>query len=400
MPEPGSRPKLFPGIRMGTKGQPFSAEMPFDAVITDDLLKRGKFWMPVHAVGYNWLASNQQAAKLTLRPAIERIIRDHNKGHFSCEQVILVTHSMGGLVARACAQLPGMADKIAGIVHGVMPATGAAVAYRRCKVGMRDEDFGASLVIGKTGQEVTAVFAQAPGALQLLPSKDYRPGWLRVLQGPSGVQAWPKSDPYEEIYKVRDKWWGLVKEEWLEPKDGQPIKWDDFKRNVVLAQDFHDQLSGKYHPMTYVFYGADAKQPSFEHVNWRMKPGRAPDSNRPPDIGQVLDMSPQQVRMDGTTPEYVGGQHEVQTYDSPDGLITVEYESSYWELHCEMHDGVGDGTVPDSSGRSPKERGGANVKQQFRLNGFAHEPAFKNGTAQRATVYAITKIAGAAKIAT
>ena len=44
--------------------------------------------------------------------------------------------------------------------------------------------------------------------------------------------------------------------------------------------------------------------------------------------------------------------------------------------------------------------GGANIKQQFRLTGFAHEPAFKNGTAQHATVYAITKIAGIAKITT
>ena len=88
--------------------------------------------MPVHAVGYNWLASNALAAK-KLRDEINRITAQYNKGQFSCEQVILVTHSMGGLVARACAQLPGMADKIAGISHGVMPATGAAVAYRRCK---------------------------------------------------------------------------------------------------------------------------------------------------------------------------------------------------------------------------------------------------------------------------
>lgn len=221
-----------------------------------------------------------------------------------------------------------------------------------------------------------------------------------MLQGPSGVQAWPRADPYEEIYKVRDKWWGLIKEEWLAPKDGRPIQWGEFIDNVGMARDFHDHLSGKYHPTTYVFYGADAKQPSFERVNWRMRRGLPPDSRQPPNAAQVLGMSPQQVRMDGTTPEYVGGQHETEVVATPEGAVTVEYESSYWELHCEKHDGIGDGTVPDSSGRSPKERGGASVKQQFRLTGFAHEPAFKNGTAQRATVYAITKIAGTAKIAT
>jgi hypothetical protein len=401
-PKPGDEPKLFRGVRMGMKGQPFGAESPFVSIMSDDLLARGKFLMPIYAAGYNWLASNDDAAKL-LKTRVLQIIKENDGGSFRCEQVLLVTHSMGGLVARACTQLAGMDEKIAGVVHGVMPAVGAAVAYRRCKIGMRDEDFGAGLVIGSTGQEVTAVFAQAPGALQLLPSQTYRADWLRI-QGPNGriAESWPTagaggSDPYESIYKRRDRWWGLVNEAWLSPVEGQPIDWSDFLDNVGEAKRFHAELTGKYHSNTYAFYGADPKQKSFEKVTWKIASGLAPDHNHPPSIPVVMNMTPQQVRMDGTTPEYVGGKTEVQSYATPMGGGVTVYDTSYWELHCELQDGAGDGTVPLSSGAAPMVQGGANIQQQFKLTGFGHEPAFKDGLAQRATLYAITKIAGKAK---
>ncbi len=400
--QPGEEPKLFPGVRMGIKGQPFAAEKPFVSIMTDDLLARSKYLMPVHAVGYNWLASNRDAAA-SLKQKILEIIKENNGGTYRCEQVVLVTHSMGGLVARACAQLPGMEERIAGIVHGVMPAVGAAVAYRRCKIGMRDEDFGAGLVIGSTGQEVTSVFAQAPGALQLLPSQTYSADWLRV-QGPDGgiAESWPtasagSNDPYEAIYKRQDRWWGLVHEAWLSPTGGQPIRWGTFEKNVDKAKEFHADLIGKYHPRTYAYYGADKKQKSFEKVTWRMAKGIPPDERQPPSVSLVLGMTPGQVRMDGSTPEYVGGKTEVSTFATPDGGGATAYDTSYWELHCELQDGSGDGTVPLSSGAAPLAQGGTAIQQQFKLTGFGHEPAFKDGVAQRATLYAITKIAGQAK---
>ncbi|MNR21620.1 hypothetical protein D3C85_1385320 [compost metagenome] len=109
-----------------------------------------------------------------------------------------------------------MEAAICGIIHGVMPTNGAPVAYRRCKVGMRDEDYGTSLVIGGSGQEVTAVFAQSPGALQLLPTRRYSPGWLKLLReeqsrtvpAMSAVPS-PSQCPYETIYLERSRWWGV-----------------------------------------------------------------------------------------------------------------------------------------------------------------------------------------------
>jgi len=89
---------------------------------------------PVHGVGYNWLQSNKESGK-RLAEEIERITAHYRSKKKNCEKVIVVTHSMGGLVARACAQEPGMAERILGVVHGVMPAIGAPATYKRFRAG-------------------------------------------------------------------------------------------------------------------------------------------------------------------------------------------------------------------------------------------------------------------------
>ena len=155
-------------------------------------------------------------------------------------------------------------------------------------------------------------------------------------------------------------------------------------------------LSAKYHPNTYVYYGADPKQKSFMDVTWRIKRGREPDGLGPT-LAQVQDQTYQQVRMDGKNPEYVGGERKTRAVVTPIGVTSYSYEASDWELHCEMQDGIGDGTVPQSSGASPRSMGGSAIKQQFRLAGFDHEESYKNSKAQMATLYAINKIVGAAK---
>lgn len=405
IPEPGTHapePKLDPGTRMEMRGLPTLAEEGHstEPVLSDDLLKRAKCRFPVYACGYNWLASNMVAGK-RLKGRIDQIISENNGGAFKCHQVILVTHSMGGLVARYCAQLPGMEEKIAGIVHGVMPSVGAAVAYRRCKVGMKDEDFGAALVIGSTGQEVTAVFAQAPGALQLLPSQGYQARWLHVKDehGKSIVNL-PVSDPYAEIYLVKDRWWGLIREEWLSPDEGTRIEWDEFSKNINFAKDFHGKIAGKYHPHTFVYYGAgDGKQASFETIKWSMRKGLQPVSGKRPTEQDTAAYTHQMVREEGENQIFVGGKTEIQTVSLPQGEFTSTYDTSFWEIRCNMQDGRGDGTVPASSGMAPRRDGGAHIRQQFRLEGFSHEPSYKNPTAQRVTHYAITKICALAKLA-
>ncbi|MGL1409641.1 hypothetical protein ACSTIX_24320, partial [Vibrio parahaemolyticus] len=91
---------------------------------------------------------------------------------------------MGGLVARACAQLPEMAERILGVVHGVMPALGAPATYKRIRAGFEG---AGQVVLGRNAAECTAVMANAPGPLELLPTAQYKTWsnrgerhWLRV----------------------------------------------------------------------------------------------------------------------------------------------------------------------------------------------------------------------------
>lgn len=384
--------KLPPGLVMKTEGLPNFAEAGYkvDPIVSDELLKRSKFNFPLYAFGYNWLNSNDEAAKL-LKERIETIVVANNIGSVKCTQVFLVTHSMGGLVARACSQLPDVSNRILGIVHGVMPSTGAAVAYRRCKVGMRDEDYGAGLVIGSNGKEVTAVFAQSPGALQLLPSADYGTKWLEVID-PSGAPAMalPVTDPYEEIYLQKNKWWGLIREEWLSPEDGAPIIWGKFASNIKLAKEFHRKVAGKYHANTYSFFGGGSTIGSFSKIRWTLKKGIAPAKmGGAPSVTEILNLHHDGVRTDGSNNLYIGGETVVKTAT----------ESSYWEVRCDKHDSAGDGTVPTVSGRHPRKGGGMSIRQQFELEGVQHEPAYRDyPTAQQVTYYAITKLAAMANL--
>lgn len=394
--------KLPPGLTMQMHGLPKNAEPGHlvDPITSDDLLKRSKANFPIYAFGYNWLASNQEAAKL-LRERIEKIIAENNVGQVKCTQVILVTHSMGGLVARACSQLPSMEKRIVGIVHGVMPATGAAVAYRRCKVGMRDEDFAAGLVIGSDGKEVTAVFAQSPGALQLLPSEGYGPNWLEVSDPSEKILAsLPVTDPYKEIYLERNKWWGLIREEWLRPEGGTPISWNIFTMNVGLAREFHRSLAGKYHKNTYVFYGGGEAKESFARIRWNIVRGNLFEKEGSiPLVSSIVSMSHQNLRTDGSIALYVGGRSETRTVQRGDAPVALTVEMSHWEVRCGMQDSAGDGTVPVRSGQDPRKKGVNNILQQFVLSGVKHEPAYRDyPVAQQVTHYAITKLASISDI--
>jgi predicted outer membrane repeat protein len=75
----------------------------------------------------------------------------------------------------------------------------------------------------------------------------------------------------------------------------------------------------------------------------------------------------------------------------------TSYETAFWEIACGKQDGKVDGTVPASSGAAPRANAGGNVRQQFRLTGFSHEPDYKDPIAQTVTHYAITKLASLAR---
>ena len=209
---------------------------------------------PVYAAGYNWLESNEVSAK-KIASEIECILDDcKNRLSLKCEKVILVTHSMGGLVGRMCAKK--YSEKIMGVVHGVQPINGAGSAYHRVVAGW-DFDGGAGWVIGDGAEHLTPIFAN-PGPLQLLPNKLYGRNWLNIKRV-GGVNrtvlSLPKKNPYKEIYMNTSSWWRVVDIDLIKPGGDRKVSEAFYSNNISEAELFHDDIEGYFHKETYVHYG-------------------------------------------------------------------------------------------------------------------------------------------------
>ena len=206
-----------------------ASDMP--PLTEDDLLKYAKYQYPVYAVGYNWLQSNAQSAK-HLQKRIEAIIQWWKSRKHHCEYVIIVTHSMGGLVARVCAKM--MPDKILGVIHGVMPAIGTPLAYRRIACGTETrnpsntigDNLGAPFfadIVGRTAAETMPVMGASPGALELLPNHRYPERWLKLCEyrpNEYGRKDGPNESPRDllslpegnrlPMYRNFESWYGFL----------------------------------------------------------------------------------------------------------------------------------------------------------------------------------------------
>jgi hypothetical protein len=269
------------------------------------------FEFPVYGFGYNWTDS-AEAAGAKLKARIEKIKDEARRVVGSCEQVILISHSMGGLVARACSELCGGRGSILGIIHGVQPVTGSGAAYWRIKAGFEGGRI-TSAALGNDGKDVTVMLGNSPGGLQLLPNSLHRTAagevaWLRVTHDGEVLDglALPKRnppDPYAEIYSVpavvvpkdksepsRNAFWGLVDPDLLDPgastappapgsidadtSVGQPLPWSRYEGYLATAKSFHERLRAEAHPNTFSFAGSG--HPTVDVVElraeWRATP--------------------------------------------------------------------------------------------------------------------------------
>lgn len=253
------------------------------------------FHFPVYAFGYNWTASNRESGR-RLADFIQNTIEENAKQSL-CTQVILVTHSMGGLVARAACKLHSAEASVLGVVHGVQPATGSAEAYFRMKTGFEPpgsptgklwdwlrnpvmlpiskfKGTAGNLVLGNCGKDVTIIMANSPGALELLPNKLYKDNngstqWLSYTDKLGKRTDMPNGDPYANIYSLKKPAYRLVNPKWLgdkadsNKKNRYEIKgknaWEYYKQNLDIAAKFHDDLADSLHPETYQFYATGIK---------------------------------------------------------------------------------------------------------------------------------------------
>ncbi|MGC5792413.1 esterase/lipase family protein [Herbaspirillum huttiense] len=376
------------------------AEKPFVALEEEHLRDAADMLYPVHAVGYNWLQSNQVSAQ-RLADEIERITGYYRSKGKRCEGVILITHSMGGLVARACARLPGMTERILGVIHGVMPAIGAPATYKRIRAGFEGM---AQVVLGRDAADCTAVMANAPGPLELLPTAQYKTWtnqgerhWLRASYRAIGQRGMPEEmdsflgegDPYTHIYlNNTSDWWKLVREDLIDPagredreraeREGNVLAskkrpmpdFCQFAENMKLARNLHQLLQDSYHPNTYAYYAADPQQPAWNEINWKCRP--------------LVPGDPAQARLEK---------------DDLNGMLELRFgEHSVHYFSLQSGTGPGDGTVPAESGGAPKPH----VLQIFKHEGklrshdsYDHQFSYNATIARAVTLYSIIRIVNA-----
>ncbi|QPT15120.1 hypothetical protein I6G37_09295 [Serratia rubidaea] len=79
-------------------GENLGAEKGEDALTEAEVRHSYDFLFPLHVFGYNWLQSNAISAK-KLQEYIRGVLETY-QGRLAIDKVILITHSMGGLVAR------------------------------------------------------------------------------------------------------------------------------------------------------------------------------------------------------------------------------------------------------------------------------------------------------------
>jgi pimeloyl-ACP methyl ester carboxylesterase len=349
------------------------------AKFTDAELKKfAECHYPVYALGYNWLQSNVLSAD-RLEKRIDEIIKFWNDRKQQCSQVILVTHSMGGLVARACAKrIPA---KILGIVHGVMPALGAPVCYRRIACGTEPGNFVANKfaeIAGRREDDTTPVMATAAGPLELLPNNRYPKPWLHATFDTGDGKRLahlnlPSGNVYD-MYRDMSSWHRMIDPALADPanKFESQIKVANAIKNAITqAEFFHTTLLGDYyHPNSYAFYGDDPSHLSFGSCRWHAVEKSTAPQNAVLVAGTV-------IKRDAET----GG----RTVKFSDGAI-IHFTHS-------VQDGHGDGTVPQQSGKGPAK----GVKHLFRTTGYDHQGSYANESMLALTIQLIARIALDAK---
>lgn len=374
--------KLAQDIKQKTHEKHWGSKGDARNITPDEFQRLDDYYYPVHACGYNWMESNEKAAK-RLNDRIDEIVAWYRQnGYFVPEgRVILVSHSMGGLVTRRMAQQ--WPDKILGIVHGEQPVLGAPVVYRRFRAGTENDGFFdiigkmSAIVLGWDAADVTCVLAHSPGALELLPTKDYPSGWLKIQNGEETLACLPKDDPYTEIYgkRAQDVWWGMIDETLIDPAGlvkGQTA-FQAYAKAIESAYVFHNTLGLYFHHNTYAHFGAEPeKKNSFHTVRWE---GEC----------RVLRGRP---KVNGTHAEELM-QAAAQKWTKR-GKCTLEFNGEQMEFKLAGKDGGGDATVPEPSGAAVE--GKAKLKATFRMHGFLHAESYNDKHVLDNTVYCIGRI--------
>ena len=359
------------------------------AALTDDDIKQvSACWYPVHAMGYNFLKSNGESAKV-IAARIRGVVKGYQQRGFQCDEVIVVTHSMGGLLGRALLHpkygaMQGDKDvKILGMYHSVMPSTGAAATYKRMRFGFLEgsgmaAEYEAS-VLGINGEHATAILANAPGPLELLPASWYGDNWLKIVDGAGRtIASWPREEQtaLDSIYLQPEKvWWRLINPRWVNPGNVKPEYGGGIK-NVLIrlrkATEFTSSIQSTFHPThCYASYCSSSEHASYSDVVFKVERSEPYSSHQTP-LPSVAEWQ----------------------LTSDDGKGTLQVKAGYRNLTLKLQAGcaAGDGTVPAE--RSARSAAGTRFAHGGSGGaGYDHQNSFSDSQVLESMLYSIAQIA-------
>ncbi len=356
-----------------------------------EILDIARCWYPVHAMGYNYIQSNGVSAAI-IAGRIRGLVNGYRGRGFRCKEVIIVTHSMGGLLARALihpsyGNLQNDPDvKVLGIYHNVMPAMGAAGAYKRMRFGFQEKSgYEAELeaeVLGFNGEHATAILANAPGPLELLPGQTYGSDWLKVIDGRGKtLMSWPSSDAsaFDSIYSQPDAaWWRLINPNWVNPgflsaKDGGGIK--NVYRRVKSACQFHKTIERTFHARTYASYCASAERLSYGEV-----------------VFKVVGSFGSEVDTTGKVVPWPSPEKWIPLSDDMKGTLKVRAGHRILTVRLQPPAARGDETVP--AGRSARHITGSLFEQgRGDADSYEHQASYSSVPVLASMLYSLVRLA-------
>lgn len=410
-----------------------------------------KFRYRVYAIGYNWLQSNADSGKqvvegsdyqdpktkkITRLMGIKEIIAENHSG-----KAIILTHSMGGLVARMAIAMHGAEDLMHGVFHNVQPATGAPVAVKRFRTGGGNEggmnSFINGSLVGRDADEFVAVMANAPGPFELTPMPDYingKPWWVFARLNGEVVMEFPKSGgAYKEIY-TNSKWYGLVPDpSLLDPAGIVKKRLDKIGQGKTVSDNFYEtikdvvakqnQITNLYHARTYAAYNGIGELHKKSEDGGKDKPSieKGLPLEKLLTFGKVIWKGNVPA---GVTEEELYAARFMRADDSHRGNVRVYLDSRNATIDFEVQkvaklpaeatvpdpdkNGIiaGDATVPawsadaQARGLRPGVEGdpAQGVQMAFVQGGYDHQGSFNHPWTRWALLYSIVQIAQDAQV--
>jgi hypothetical protein len=233
----------------------------------------GSLQHPLYVFGYDWRSSNDISGG-NLATFIGSVISACQ----GAQDVIVITHSMGGLVLRgALSASPDVASQIRGVIHGAQPSNGAVVCFRRFFTGCTSQldgggrafskQWAVSLLLNKIMGDTPAKYAYnmsgIPGALELLPNHVYQSSitdgsqWLAMDGAPdggldlSGIHALYRTYSWPGLIGPADAAQSSVATT-AELDENRMV--NEMTANLGTVERFHRSIETMAHPNTLVAY--------------------------------------------------------------------------------------------------------------------------------------------------